>query len=104
MNKPPEIKTPTVEVRRNGELIARVDRHGAMDLIERGWVGARGSKCVKYLALLPEAPLHQLRRSSWRGCSHTTRPIRADQTCLTFGAGQLMGNSRCLREHIPIPS
>lgn len=38
----------------------------------------------------------------WRGGNHTTRPVRADGTGKR-GAGQLLGNSRAIREHIPCP-
>jgi hypothetical protein len=92
-------QAPTLEVRDHaGELIGRVDRAGAAELIERGWADPIGERSVKYLKLRKNAPWRPTAKG-WRGGSKTTQPVRADSSCTTYGQGQLMGNSRLLREH-----
>jgi hypothetical protein len=93
-------QAPTVEVRQDGQLLARVSVAASAELIELGWAVRRGAHVVKYIELLPGAPWRPA--AGWRGGSHTTRPVRADQTTKRYRDGQLMGNPRFLREHKPL--
>lgn len=74
----------TVEVRQDGELIARVNAEAAQLLLNRGWAVARGERVLKYLALKPDAPWRPPARG-WNGGSHTTERMRNDQD-VTIGA------------------
>jgi hypothetical protein len=92
-------QAPTLEVRdHTGDWVGRVDRAGAAELIERGWADPIGEHSVKYLKLREKAPWKPLAKS-WRGGSKATQPVRADSSCKSYGPGQLMGNSKLLREH-----
>ena len=92
-------QAPTVEVRDpKGDLVGRVDRAGAAELIERRWADPIGQRGTKYLKLRVNAPWKPFAKS-WRGGSNTTQPVRADSSCKTYGPGQLMGHSKSLREH-----
>jgi hypothetical protein len=94
-----ETQAPTLEVRdHTGLLIGRVDRGGATELIERRWADPIGGRVVKYLKLRNNAPWKPLTKS-WHGGCKTTQAVRADSSCKTYGPGQLMGNSKLLREH-----
>ena len=96
------IQAPTVEVRdHSGALIGTIERSQASELLARGWAVAVGRRVTRYLKLTPDAP-RRPSTSTWRGGHNTTCPVRGDQTCKKFGDGQLMGNSRTLREHKPI--
>jgi|ERR1051325_735661 hypothetical protein len=96
------LQAPTIEVRDNtGELVGRIDRARADELVARGWADPVGRHEVKYLRLRPDAPWRPLSRG-WSGGSNTTRPLRADHTCKSFEPSQVMGNPRTLREHKPL--
>jgi hypothetical protein len=60
----------------------------------------------RYVGIGNRARIRYLRPAvSTRGLgsgSQTTREVRADHSCTRFGPGQLMGNSRTLREHKPV--
>jgi hypothetical protein len=114
----PRPQVRSYEVRdQAGELIARINRDQAAELIDRGWANAVGSRMprtapgskqldsdqwtrVKYLRLRSDAPWNPYRKT-WTGGNYTTRTIRADQTCHTFAPGQPMGDPKSLREHKP---
>jgi hypothetical protein len=92
-------QAPTLEVRdHRGDLVGRVDRAGAAELIERGWADPMGERSVKYLRLRENAPWKPLAKR-WRGGSNTTQAVRADSSCKIYRPGQLMGNSKLIREH-----
>jgi hypothetical protein len=91
-------QAPTLEVRdHKGDLVGRVARTGAAELMERGWADPIGEHCIKYLKLRKGAP-SKSRAQYWRGGSNTTQAVRADSSCKNYGSGQLMGNSKTLRE------
>jgi hypothetical protein len=98
------IQAPKVEVRDNvGGLVATIEQAQATDLLTRGWAEPVGNKNVKYLRLTHKAPLHKIRDGGWlRRTGKTTQPVRGDQTCLDFAAGQLMGDARSHQEHKPV--
>lgn len=92
---------PTVEVRSGGQLIRRVAVGAAESLVSRGWAEWIGTGRRRYIQLTSAAPLSNLpNRHGWHG-SDNTRPMRADgrQVC---AAGQVLGEPRSHREHIPI--
>jgi hypothetical protein len=92
-------QAPLLEVRdHTGELLCSVGRAGAAALMERGWADPIGKNCVKYLKLRANAPWKPLPRNWWHG-SETTQAVRGDESCKRYGPGQLMGNSKLLREH-----
>jgi hypothetical protein len=87
----------------SGGLVATIERSQASVLLTRGWAEPVGNKTVKYLRLTPKAPLRKIHDGGWlRRTGKTTQPVRADQTCLAFGDGQLMGDSRSHQEHKPV--
>jgi hypothetical protein len=89
---------PGVEVRHNGLLIKRVSVGAGQMLVDRAWGEWAGTGRRRYVALTSNAPL-----SALRGCSVSvgTRPVRADQTCRVYVAGQAIGNPRTNREFLP---
>ena len=94
-------QAPLVEVRdHRGELIGTIERSQASELLARGWAVAVGRRVTRYLKLKPDAPWRPS-TGSWRGGSHTTRPVRGDGSCKSFGDGQYMGDWRLVREHKP---
>jgi hypothetical protein len=85
------IQAPTVEVRNSmGELIARVARAAAMELVERGWADPVGKRAIKYLRLGDDAPWRP-QQKSWCGGSRTTQRVRADGKSGVYEAGQALG-------------
>lgn len=83
------LQGPLVDVCDNDcNLVTKVSRAAAEQLIESGLADPIGKKTVKYLRLRANAPLL---RASWRGGSHTTEPSRADHTC-TRPEGQRLGH------------
>jgi hypothetical protein len=92
-------QAPPLEVRDfAGNLLCRIDRAGAAELIERKWADPVGRRCVKYLKLRPNAPWNPRAKSWWFG-GITTQAVRADETCKRYEPGQLMGDPKLLREH-----
>ena len=90
------IQAPQVEVRTfEGELVGRVNRARAAELVERGWARPIGKRSLKYLRLEADAPLKLLRKG-WRGGSHTTQPVRSDGSLGVYSPGQALG---CSVEH-----
>lgn len=78
----------------------KIDASAAVELgLTSGFVGIGNKKRIRYL----QATNPRVGGCGWRGGSHTTRPVRADGSCAAHAAGQLLGNARCLREHIPSP-
>jgi hypothetical protein len=77
----------------DGTLRFVATRDEARRAIAEGIAEAVGHRCVKFLRIKREAV------SDLRSGSRTTAAVRADSGCRIYGAGQLMGNSRCLREH-----
>src|ERR1039457_981940 len=69
-----------------------------MGLRQRGLFGIGSKKRIRYL----QASNPTVWGGSWRGGSHTTRPVRADGSCKEHVSGQLLG-TRALREHVPCP-
>jgi hypothetical protein len=100
MNKPlsdlAAIQAPTIEVRQNGELLTRVSRIAAAELVERGWATPRGKRVAKYLELLATAPWRPL-SGAWRGNGHTTRLMRGN-------GDVVIGRGNWQLEHKPLPS
>jgi hypothetical protein len=93
-----EIQASTVEVRDHmGELIGRVDRAGAIEIVARGWAKPVGKRALKYLRLREGAPWKP-GRNGWQGGSRTTQRVRADGTSGVYEPGQLLGWKRNL-EH-----
>ena len=85
------IQAPTVEVRNGmGELIARVDRAAAAELVERGWADPVGKRAIKYLRLRDGAPWKPLQKG-WCGGSRTTQRVRANGRSGVYEAGQSLG-------------
>lgn len=85
------IQAPTVEVRNSiGELIARVDRAHATELVERGWAKPVGKRVLKYLRLRDDAPWAPLRQS-WCGGNRTTQRVRSDGRSGLYESGQPLG-------------
>jgi hypothetical protein len=85
-------REPRLDVRSTaGDLVGRVSPAKANELIVAGLVSPIGRKAIKYLVLTCDEPILE---RPWRGGSHTTRTVRADQTCLRYADGQLMGTSR----------
>lgn len=58
------------------------------------YVGVGNRSRIRYLRPMPA-------EWSLNLGSKTTHPVRADSSCTIYGFGQLMGNSRTLREHAP---
>jgi hypothetical protein len=85
------IQAPTVEVRNSvGELIVRVDRANAVELVERGWAKPIGKRVLKYLRLRDDAPWTPLRKG-WCGGNRTTQRVRADGSSGAYEPGQALG-------------
>jgi hypothetical protein len=85
------IQAPTVEVRDTaGELITRVSRAAALELVERGWAKPIGKRALKYLRLADNAPRTPLRQG-WRGGNRTTQRVRADGRSGVYEPGQVLG-------------
>jgi hypothetical protein len=85
------IQAPTVEVRDSaGELITRVGRTAATELVERGWAKPVGRKQLKYLRLRDDAPWTPLRKG-WRGGNRTTQRVRGDGSTGHYKPGQFLG-------------
>lgn len=85
------IQAPTVELRNSaGDLIARVNRASAAELVERGWAKPIGKRTLKYLRLEDGAPLKLLQKG-WRGGSYTTERLRADGSSGLYSPGQALG-------------
>jgi hypothetical protein len=88
------IQAPTVEVRDStGELVARVGRVAAAELVEREWADPVGKRAIKYLRLRDDAPWKPLQRS-WAGGSRTTQRVRSDGKSGVYEAGQALGWAR----------
>lgn len=88
------IQAPTVEVRDcTGELVARVDRADATEMVARGWAKPVGKRELKYLRLADDAPWTPWSKS-WRGGSRTTKRARADGSSGAYEPGQLLGWER----------
>jgi hypothetical protein len=83
----------------DGAVIRRVPIGAADQLIARGWAEWCGHGSRRHLTLTAEAPLSSI-RSSFVGDG--TRAVRGDGTTRTYGAGQLMGDSRSHREFRPV--
>jgi hypothetical protein len=77
----------------DGSLRFVATRDEARRAIAEGIAEPVGRSCVKFLRIKREAV------SDLRAGSRTTAAVRADSGCRVYGAGQLMGNSHCLREH-----
>jgi peptidoglycan/xylan/chitin deacetylase (PgdA/CDA1 family) len=93
-----EIQAPTVEVRDHmGELIGRVDRAGATEMVARGWATPVGKRALKYLRLRDGAPWKP-GSNGWPGGSRTTQRVRADGGSGVYEPGQFLGWKRNL-EH-----
>lgn len=96
-----EIQAPTVEVRDHmGELIGRIDRAGAIEMVARGWAKPVGKRALKYLRLSEDAPWKP-GRNGWRGGSRTTRRVRADGSSGVYEPGQVLGWERNLEHKKP---
>jgi hypothetical protein len=92
-------QAPTLEVRDDaGELIGRVDRTGASGA-HRAGMGKSDRRAQREVSEASRKSTLEPLANSWRGGRKTTQPIRADSSCKTCGPGQLMGNSKLLREH-----
>lgn len=89
---------PTVEVRLDGELIRRIASGAADTLVSRGWAEWIGTGRRRHLRLTDSAPLSAL--PGWSG-NDNTRPVRGDGRHV-YGDGQLLGDPRSHREHVPI--
>lgn len=90
------VQGATLEVRKEGRLLARVHPAKAEELIQRGWATLRGAGTRKYIELLSSAPWTPL-SGAWRGGSHTTERIRNDSGVIIrprIGSGL---------QHKPIP-
>lgn len=91
------VARPGVEVRSAGQLIRRVAPGAAETLVSRGWGEWIGTGRRRYIRLTPDAPLSSL--AGWRG-KDGTQPMRGDGGFI-YGDGQLLGDPRSHREHIP---
>lgn len=88
------IQASTVEVRdSDGELIARVARAAAEELVARGWAKPVGKRELKYLRLRNDAPWKPLAKS-WSGGNRTTQRIRAEGRSGFYEPGQFLGWDR----------
>lgn len=93
------IPTPALVVCLDSENnpMPRVSPADAGSLCARGWAEWIGTGTRRHLRLTAAAPVRNFAPLYRDG----TRPVRADQTCRLYAQGQLMGNSRTLREHAP---
>jgi hypothetical protein len=75
----------------------RVSLADAEMLCQRAWAEWRGKGSRRHIQLNEAAPFRNAAPLRPDG----TRPIRADGTGRYYGAGQLLGNPKFLREHSP---
>jgi hypothetical protein len=77
----------------NGGLRGPISQRLALKLAESGsYVGIGNLRRIRYLR-----PLTRL--CALNGGSHTTRPVRADQSCRIYGDKQVIGHPRLNREY-----
>jgi hypothetical protein len=88
---------PVVCLDSDNNPMPRVSLGDAELLCRRAWAQWRGTGSRRHIQLTAAAPVRNAAPLRPDG----TRPVRADGTGAYYGAGQLLGNPRFLREHSP---